>query len=622
MKRKPIAILAFWIIAAALPALAAGLPPQYATTPTAKDYPRADVLVLSEARSFTLAPDGRVTEKVRKVEKMLTYQGMDEAGDPHVPFNKENQELVVSLCRAYTPEGIVRDAKPNSFNEMTPFDLEKAPAYTSWREMVITKVGLDINAVVELEYTITDKKPWRKVLEGVVVLQDSAPALVREVSVTVPAGTPLKCRLFNWDAPCATTGNTCTVALKNVPGLDLTQGHGLSAEFLPTLVFTTAPDWKSHADRLGAAVETAAAATSPALDRKVEELVKGVEGSFDKILKVHGYVAEGINTVEWPLEDFDYAPRTAADVFDGGYGHALDKAVLLCAMLKKIGREPKIALGRHTVPGGLDPAAVPCLAQMDGLPVRIEKGSSVLWLDPTAKLSDSSQKDFVGFKGLPLVAGMAELHEMTPVEGASDFLWASLEAKAKEDLSLEGEGTVTLAGRYSPYYAVQGCKDSQKEALETLVGSVLPGASVSEYSVVRMEPGQAVFRLSFKADAPKAGTVRALQTGLPEGSLLKHYEASHLAKRDLPLVLAGSGEERLVLKVTLPKGLKPSYLPKEVKAENAAGSFSQTCAVTDGVLEMKVEAKVKGRVVSVQDYPGLRALYGLANDRPTRTVLF
>lgn len=603
-------------------AIAAGLPPQYANTPTAKDYPKADVLVLSESRAFTLAPDGRVTEKVRKVEKMLTYQGMDEAGDPHVAFNKESQELVVSLCRSYTPEGIVRDAKPNSFNEMTPFDLEKSPAYTSWREMVITKVGLDLNAVVELEYTITDKRPWRHYLEGVEVLQDGDPALVREVSVTVPAGTALKCKLFGWNAQPAVSGSTTTVTLQNVPGLDPGQGHGPSSEFLPTFVFTTAPDWKSQADRLAAAVEKAEASTSPALDKKVEELVKGVEGAFDQILKVHDYVAEGINTVEWPMADFDYAPRAAAEIFDGGYGHALDKAVLLCAMLRKIGRDPKIALGRQALPGGLDPAAVPCLAQMDGLLVRVEKGSGVLWLDPTAKLSDSSQKDFVGFKGLPLVAGMAELHEMTPVEGASDFLWASLEAKAKEDLSLEGEATVTMAGHYSPYFAVQGCKDSQKKALEGFVGSVLPGASVSEFSVVRMEPGQAVFRVSFKVEAPKAGAVKSLKTGLPDGSLLKKYNASYLAKRELPLVLPSAGEERLVLKVTLPEGMKPTYLPKDAKLENAAGSFSQTCAVKDGVLEVKCEAKVNGRVVSVQDYPGFRALYGLANDRPTRTILF
>ena len=73
MTKNTKAILAFWILAAALPVLAAGLPPQYANTPTAKDYPKADVLVLSETRSFTLAPDGRVTEKVRRVEKILTY---------------------------------------------------------------------------------------------------------------------------------------------------------------------------------------------------------------------------------------------------------------------------------------------------------------------------------------------------------------------------------------------------------------------------------------------------------------------------------------------------------------------------------------------------------------------
>ena len=606
---------------------AVGLPPQYAGTPTAKEYPKADVLVLSESRAFTLAPDGRVTEKVRRVEKMLTYQGMDEAGDPHVAFNKENQELTITTCRTYTPEGRVADAKKNSFNEMTPFELEKAPAYTGWRQTVVSKIALDINAVVELEYTIADRKPWRRDLEGVEVLQEADPALVREVSVTVPEGTALGYRLFASDVqPAVAKGagtTTYTWTLKNVPGYDPAQVRGLATEFLPALVFTTAPNWKHHADAVGTAVEKAIAAGSPLLDKKVDGLVKGAEGPFQKIVKVHDYVAEDVNTADWPLSGFDYAPRTAAEILQSGYGHALDKGVLLVAMLKRLGVESAVALCHKDVEGGPDTAAVPCLAQMDRVLVRVDLPSMVLWLDPTAKLAEASQKDFQGYKGLPCRAGFNDLHAMTPIAGSADLLIVSLEAKATEELALEGEGTIAMEGWYSPYFKVQGSKDAQKEAIEAVVSSVLPGATVSDFSVVRMEPGQVTFKASFKAEAPKASKpVKALRTGLPEGSLLRGFDAAHLKGRDFPLVLESAGRERWTVKVTLPEGLKPSYVPKEAKLENAAGSFDQAWTLKDGALEMKGEGAVAKKVVAVADYPALRALYGLANAMPQRTVIF
>ena len=72
MRRAAKGMAGLVLAVAALPVLAAGLPPQYARTPTAKDYPHADVLVLSESRDFTLLPDGRQVEKVRRVEKILT----------------------------------------------------------------------------------------------------------------------------------------------------------------------------------------------------------------------------------------------------------------------------------------------------------------------------------------------------------------------------------------------------------------------------------------------------------------------------------------------------------------------------------------------------------------------
>jgi hypothetical protein len=612
------------LAAAALAARAAGLPPQYAGTPTAKDFPGADALVLSESRHFTLAADGRVTEHRRVVQKILTYQGMDEIGDPKIAFNKENQTLTINLCRTYTPEGKVVDAKSNSFNEMTPYELEKSPAYTAWRQMVVTKVGLDVNAVVEFEYTIADTRAWRPFLEGVVMLRDTMPALSREVAVTVPAGKEVKAKLLNMGGQPATSTEagqvTTTWTFKNVPLLGTMAVSAMDAAFAPALVFTTAPDWKAHADRVGALVQKAMDGTSPALDKKTDELLKGLQEPFEKTAKLQSYVADNINNVEWPLAAFEFEPRTAAQVFESGYGHGLDKAVLLCAMLKRAGVSCAIAAGRRLPEGAEDPTTVPCMALFDRTVIHSEPGKATLWLDPTAPLAESSQRNLYGLKGLPLLPGFNEIHTMPPMD-APDQLLVNAEATLAADLSLEGTATVSLGGGYSPYYKVQGSKDDQKALLGKVLSSVLPGAAVSDVSVVRMEPGAAVFQATFKAPAPEKGTVKALRTGLPEGSLLSGIRGIYLQERSLPLVLAHPGSEKVYLKIKLAEGLKPGYLPPALDRQVAAGSFKQSWTAKEGGLDMTLEVSVPKAVVPVKDYPGLRDLAGLANAQSTRTLL-
>jgi hypothetical protein len=613
------------LAAAALAARAAGLPLQYAGTPTAKDYPGADALVLSESRHFTLGPDGRVTEHVRVVQKVLTYQGMDEIGDPKIAFQKENQTLTVNLCRTCTPEGKTVDAKANSFNEMTPYELEKSPAYTGWREMVVTKVGLDVNAVVEFEYTITDTKPWRPFLEGLVMLQSTEPALLREVSITVPAGKEVKAKLLNMSGQPTTASEggqvTTTWTFKSVPLLGTTAVSAMDEAFAPALVFTTAPDWKAQADRVGTLVQKAIDATSPALDKKTDDLLKGLQDPFEKTAKLQSYVAEYINDVDWPLAAFEFQPRPAAQVYESGYGHSLDKAVLLCAMLKRAGVSCAIAAGRRLPEGAEDSTTVPCMAQFDRTVVHSEPGKGTLWLDPTAPLGESSQRNLYGLKGLPLLPGFNEIHTMPPVD-AADQLLVNADATLAPDLSLEGTATVSLGGGYSPYYKVQGSKDDQKAVLGKVVSSLLPGASAGDFSVVRMEPGVTVFQVAFKAPAPEKGTVKALRTGLVEGSLLGAVSGIYLQERALPLVLAHPGSEKVYLKLKLADGLKPAYLPAPISRDSPGASFRQSWTAQADSLEMSLEVVVQKPVVQPRDYPAFRAVAGSASAPSARVVIF
>lgn len=604
----------------ALPILAA-LPPEYAGSPAQKDFPKADVVVLSDVRTFTLQPDGRVETKVRRVEKVLNHEGVDLVGDPKVAFNSKTQELKFSRSRTWTPAGVAVDTKANGFTEMTPFALEKAPAYTDIRQMVVTRVGIEVNSVIEMEYTLNDRTAWRRFLDGSVPVREESPVLLRQVAVAVPEGKPL-----NWAVRGATGEPARTKAegkevytwtWKDLPALSEADTTDEERSHAPALLFTTAPDWPAQVGSLLPLVDGSTASVSPEMTQKVSALVEGAAGDTVKVQRLHDYVAASFRTVEWPLGDFDWKPRAASEVFDSGYGHALDKGVLLAALLKGAGLKAVVGLG-----GGPAEPKAPCLSVFDRIAVRVETDGDASALDPTGKLAERSQKDFVGMAVLPLQPGIREPHDI-PRVGTRDFLDLAVEAKAAEDLSLDGTAVFTLEGWYSPFYAAREGDETLKGSVNGILSSLLPGAESTSVSVLLMEPGRCSFKVAFKAKPPKpAGPVKILRLGSSDFSALAHVHGWHRSDRDLPCLLPCPADERVTLKITLSEKVQPKGLPRDVRVENGVGKALQTASVKDGLLTVTRTLSIPNRTVPAASWGDLRALANTLAADPARLVIF
>jgi len=614
------------LILAALPLLAAGLPAPYAGTPGPRDYPGTDVLVLSERTDYTVAGDGRVTLAFRRAEKILTYQGMDLVGDPKVAYRKGDQLLSDFGLTTFTPDGRTVEAASNSFTEMTPFELERAPDFTSQRQMVMTKVGLDVGAVAETRYTLADQRPWRRYLNLDLLLTDGFPALERVVTLTVPDGTVLRYAVLNASAEPEVHREsgavTYTWRFKNRPAVAMGQASHDERRLLPRLVATTCPDWKAANAHYAALADTAARATSAALDKKTDTLLKDCVTPFQKAAALAAWVAGSIPTVEWPLDSFDYSPRGASRVFESGYGNPLDKAVLLCAMLRRAGVEAAPALCAPSPSGFPDPETVPCLAQFDRVIVHADVAGNTLWIDPTAPLAESSQRDFQGFKGLPLLPGIGELHAMTPV-GGEDRLLVDLRGTLGDDLSLKGEGTLLLSGSYCPYYKVQGSTEALQEYLTGFLRSVLPGAELTGHSVALLDAQQLKVTLEFKKGPVAAGKgPRSLVFDTPSESALAHLPGLHRLRREVPFLFHRTGQEEVSLDLALPDGLSPRFVPAGFSLSASGTKAVRSVSVEAGHLRVKETLGLSARVLPAAEYGAFRDLYGRWSATAERTVLF
>jgi hypothetical protein len=85
----------------------------------------------------------------------------------------------------------------NAFNEVLPFQAADAPAYNNLREMVITHVGLEIGAVVELDYTLHSVAGFMPIFSCNMVLNESSPIKDLEIVVKVPTGNQFNYEIIN-----------------------------------------------------------------------------------------------------------------------------------------------------------------------------------------------------------------------------------------------------------------------------------------------------------------------------------------------------------------------------------------------------------------------------------------
>ncbi len=624
MRRKAFNLI--FAAAAGMALMAFAQASKYAGAPGAKEYPSSDAVILSETIEYTMEPDGRVTENYFRAEKVLTYQGMDLIGDPKVAFNKENQELKDYSLTTYTPDGRIVEAKANSFNEMTPFELEKAPAYMAWRQMVMTKVGLDLGAVVETRYVLSDKIPWRHFFEGETYFAGPFPCVNRVVKISVPKGTVLNYAFENGHLKPEEndSGAFTTYTWKMEGARQYTLARSTAAEIaaLPHLVFTTCKSWKEANEYAGGLVDKAVGQSSRELRKKAAEITAKSSTAFEKASAIEDYVADDIPQVEWPVYLTGFVPRAAAEVFESGYGTQLDKAVLLCAMLREAGIAAAPAACGLAIPGIEEAGDAPSLSRLDQIIVRATVDGKALWLDPCARLSEKSQRNFQDCKVLPLTAGHGELEALAPA-GDTSSLGSDLHVTLAKDFSYSGEGTFVFSGNYSTYYAAQGSGKALKTAVERWLASALPGSELVSSSVNTMSPEKVSVKVTFKGEAKKAGKgLRSLEPGLPPGSLLAFAGRMSSQERGLPLLLPFPGHEEAVFTLEIPGGLKPAYVPGPLKKGGAGAAAALDWTGGGKEVRMRFVADVPARVVRPGGYPAFRSLCAALSAESSRTLLF
>lgn len=595
----------------------------YLNTPTAKDYPDSDAIVLKEKIIYELENDGRISQKVFRVEKVLTYQGLDHIGDPLVSFDKTNQTLEIKRLRTYTKEGKIIDAKSNSFNEMTPFELEKSPDYTNIRQMVLTKVGMDIDSVVETEYEIKDIKPFKRNFEKVVLMMEDIPILEKEIEIRVPSKKELKIKLFNGSEKVLVNeeGNikVYSVVLKNIPRLYHSELQNGEEYLTPFLAFSTSANWAEHSGFLIGEIEKSLKDKPKSLIDKVSEITGKDISLYEKVKSVHDFVVSKYRSVGWDLDDFDYTPRTLSRIYETKYGNSLDKAVLLGGMLETLGLKPEYYLfSQKPLPDNI--GEVPSLSFFNTVVLSVSIDGRTLFLNPCLSLDEFSARNVSEKRVLRLKENETSL-SVIPFQQGKNRISFKCVLEPSENFKMKGSCSISINGSYVNYEKT--LKNGIEAEITSFIQSIIPNTNEVKTAVVEFTQGKieatGTFTVDLKKDAEPKKVFANFITLIPEISLMKSFEGK--SKRELPKLLPFNGEEYFEISLSIPDELNSFNIPQNVSSKGEVIIYQK--ATLDGnKITIVFGCDVSKNVIIPKEYEEAARVCSLISSDSCRTVIF
>lgn len=457
-------------------------------------YPEADAIILKHSLRIEMDENGIISRKVLRRTVLITDNAIRRYGDPRILYDSATQELNVSTARVYMRDGTRVDCGDNAFNQTTPFEFSLAPDYANWQEMVVTHVGIEKDCVAELEYTIRDKKRKKSWMSGVEHLTFDDPALVCELTISVPPGKRLRYSCSNGAPEPITAGDGAYEwKLQNVACSPPVNGGIWRGDHLPTVVYSTANDWDEVAGYI-------AGHFTEGVLQAVDREASSAERSEEIILKLQEECMDCVRSVHAAFGLFDSSPRNAEQIYQSAYAHSLDHAVLLSAKLAEKGIESTPVL----VSAGMNcPQEVPAPELFDKILLEAvaEDSKTTLLLDAGRTYLCNAIKMNPN-RTLLRCSENAEIIRTERGNPDDNTSTLAITLTINEDGSLAGTGSASMQGAFSPYYSVRGVQNETENFLKKEVERMLPSASMQSWNVNTLQEDHVELGFRFNAKLP------------------------------------------------------------------------------------------------------------------------
>ncbi len=610
-------------------------------------YPaETKAVILLDDDLITVGPDGRATERERKVVKILRPQGREYA--EIVAWYSKDNKLNSFHAWSIGPDGHQYSIKDEDIHDEALG--EWGILYGDIRGKVVHAPGSDPGGIVA--YEVVRQVADYGELEQTWDFQKSIPIHRAVFEADLPPGWKNYTAWLRHEPVNGTevSPNHWHWELEDVPAIDLSEvpmapsEEALAGRMVIHYSATDLPTGDQRWAEIGNWYDTLAAPRTEApleINLKAKEVAGAATDFKSKIQSVAGFMQREIRYVGIEVGIGGFQPHSAADVFKYRYGDCKDKATLLISMLNAVGvRATWVMVDTHR--GYVDPA----LPSRDGnhmiaaieMPsgysdpdlravVTAHTGRRYLIFDPTDTYTPIGliRPELQGSYGV-LVAGkdsqIIELPILAPDASTMDRA-ASFSLDA--DGTLKGKVIETRSGETASHYRYLYNAETEKEQREymehrlqrDLASFTLDSASAQ--NTHDMSKNVVVnFSLTANRYAKPAGDLLLVRPRVI-GTNAERYNDK---PRKYPIDLGETGTWRDSIDVALPAGYVIDDMPGPVSVDVGFASYKSEVKAGDGVLHYSREYQVKELDLGPDKYPDVRKLMGaIASDENNSAVL-
>ena len=639
------------ILFAVTPLYAASGVPDWVRTAAHQDLPKypasTKAVVLLDETTYIVGADGRATEHVRHVVKILRPQGRD-YGYPAVWFDKDSKVTSMHVW-SIDPAGHEYALKDNEIQEYGAPG-EGGELYSDEKAKVADPPGRDPGGVVAYEY---ERRERPYLAETNWMFQDEIPHVKQSFTLVLPAGysytttwahhakidgADLENHSYRWDM-----NDEAAIDLDQVPMPPASESLDARMTIHYSGPGMTAPQdgtWQGIGEWYDGLSHDRTVAT-PDIAAKAAELTQGKTDFYDKAEAIGEFVQQQIRYFVIEMGVGGYQPHPASDIFRGRYGDCKDKATLLSAMLSSVGIHSALVMV-DTQRGVVDPEAPSIMGNHMIGAIEIPKGyespklrsvvtaangKRYLIFDPTWYMTPFGQLEdnLQGSYGVLIEGASSQAIELPILNPELNTVRRTASFQLDADGTLKGSVTEKrfgdLAERRRALFTHADAKE-QQQYMDRVAAKDFSSVSLTDLKFQNADALNKDLTTSFDLSAEHYATVvgpllMIRPRVLGYVALSVDHKTRHV-DIDLEQTMQTSDD----FDIAIPAGYVVDELPDPVKVDMGFASYESSTEVRGQTLHYQRTYTLRQVTLPAQKYADLQRLEGLIeNDEQGRAVL-
>ncbi|HEY3763227.1 MAG TPA: DUF3857 domain-containing protein [Verrucomicrobiae bacterium] len=594
---------------------------------SAEPAPDSDAEILYSHKTLEVKDAHTAVYDVKYSKRILTYNGKITESAVKINYNPACSDAKLLHATVISSDGTHHEIAPVEINAMDQAWNPGAKRYTGGKVLVASLSGVDVGAVITVEYEITmHDLPYLADFESF-----QFPETLDQKSFTLTAPAGLKINSF-----VAGTRGTISQSKKNSDGKVSYEWQATNVNALPSeqelppmwtydsgvefCAGNISDYWKALNDAmLGHAQNDAKAA---ALAR---QLTASAKTKLDAVKAIRDFIAQNIRDggpsfTELPLSELSDADTTLAD----GYGHAADRAILFYSMLTAAGFHPEIVMASGLPPvTGINQTAhsFPLPDEFQTPLVRISLDGNDYYLNDTDQYS---QLGTTGFNDkMALTLSNQKIGVIRTAKNCAD----KTETDYTVTLSPDGKAQIKVSKHFygedyngAHKYFAELPPEERDHYFQEAVSRVAQGARpVSDLATsFDTYPGSEEFTVEL--DNYGVADKNYLYFNLP---FTPGFLETAADQRSLPLYLSDENETITRAEINLPAGYRPTdilpvsesfFAPGGSQVKITRTTTGNQCVVTDDFITAPA-------IIAPQNYPKLLDIQSALGEKSEKTFL-